>query len=75
MYGVNDIIVASNDNIMIKNNWYLLMTSIFIQFQLKSLLAVTICKINVVASSISFATIRMVTHPLKVYFMKGLERH
>ncbi len=23
-YGVNDIIVASNDNIMIKNNWYLL---------------------------------------------------
>jgi hypothetical protein len=23
-YGDNDIIVASNDNIMIKNNWYLL---------------------------------------------------
>jgi hypothetical protein len=39
------------------------------------LLAATICKINVVASSISFATIRTVTCPLKVYFVKGPERH
>jgi hypothetical protein len=39
------------------------------------LLAVTICKINVVASSISFASICMVPHPLKVYFLKGRERH
>jgi hypothetical protein len=26
-------------------------------------------------SSISFATIHMITHPLKVYFMKRPERH
>jgi hypothetical protein len=42
---------------------------------MKFLLGISICNINVVASQINLTTFSMVFYSLKVYFMKGWERH